>query len=157
MRKGSKMTAEHIHNLTLALRGRKLPPFSEEHKKRISAALTGKKASEETRKKLSESHKGKFVGADNPSWKGGRDWYRKLHADVKLLIGSPDHCEICGKNGELKQRNGSNGYDLSNKTGIYTIELENWWFLCRKCHRQYDTKHNVRVPNLAPTQKVVAQ
>lgn len=38
----------------------------EEHNRKISKALKGRTYSEETRKKLSESHKGKWKGKDNP-------------------------------------------------------------------------------------------
>jgi hypothetical protein len=39
-------------------KGRKLPPRSEEHKRKISEALTGRKVSAETRKKLSAARIG---------------------------------------------------------------------------------------------------
>jgi hypothetical protein len=39
-------------------KGRKLPPFSTEHRRKLSEAHTGKKASAKTRKKLSALRKG---------------------------------------------------------------------------------------------------
>ncbi len=43
----------------------------EEARKKISASLTGKKASPEARRKMSESHKGKMLGEKNPMYGKG--------------------------------------------------------------------------------------
>lgn len=50
--KGKKKTAEHIANLSIALRGRKMPPRSAEWRKSISDALLGKPKTAEHRAKL---------------------------------------------------------------------------------------------------------
>lgn len=44
--------------------GKKLSPFSEEHRKKMSLAAKGKVVSNETRKKMSESQKGKVRSAE---------------------------------------------------------------------------------------------
>jgi hypothetical protein len=55
--KGKHRSSETKAKLSLALKGRKIGPPSEEHRKRISLSLTGKKASLESRRKMSESKK----------------------------------------------------------------------------------------------------
>ena len=54
-RKGCKLTEEHKRKCSEALKGRKMPEVTEEHKRKIAAARTGTKASDELKKKLSES------------------------------------------------------------------------------------------------------
>jgi 5-methylcytosine-specific restriction endonuclease McrA len=58
---------EYRKKLSEALKGRKLPPMTEEHKKNIGKGNKGKKISEECRKKMSETHKGE----KSCLWKGG--------------------------------------------------------------------------------------
>ena len=57
-RKGCKLTEEHKRKCSEALKGRKMPEFTEEHRQKIAAARTGTKASDELKKKLSEMRKG---------------------------------------------------------------------------------------------------
>lgn len=78
--------------------------FTEEHKKKISIALTGKKHSPETRKKMSakkkgfhpvtQFKKGDNVGEKNPAWKGGvtkdKDYHKKYN---EAWIKNPDNYE----------------------------------------------------------------
>lgn len=66
--KGRIVTDEHRKNLSKAHTGIKMPPFSKQHKERLSKANIGKKPTSETLKKLRESHlgqkawnKGKFL------------------------------------------------------------------------------------------------
>jgi group I intron endonuclease len=54
-RKGVKWSEEHKAHMSEMMTGRKLPPCSEEKKEKLRLANLGKKASEETRKKLSEA------------------------------------------------------------------------------------------------------
>lgn len=56
---GYKHTTETKQKMSEAGKGRKLPPFSEEHRRKIGEARKGKKLSEATKKKISESEKGK--------------------------------------------------------------------------------------------------
>ena len=45
---------------------------TEEHKRKISLALTGRKLSEAHKRKISKLRKGAFVGNKNSNWKGGK-------------------------------------------------------------------------------------
>jgi group I intron endonuclease len=56
---GTKRTRELRARMSAQRKGRKLPPFSDEHRAAISAARKGKKASPDARKKMSDSRKGK--------------------------------------------------------------------------------------------------
>lgn len=91
----------------------------------------GKTHSEESRKRISEVHKGKF-GELSPRWKGGEVGYRGLHVWVERWRGKPNKCEDCGKIGQ--------GHTMhwSNISGSYKRELDDWRRRCPKCHAEYD-------------------
>lgn len=57
-RKGHKLTEEHKLKCSIALTGRKMKPFTEEHRQNIAKARKGTAASSETRAKMSEMRKG---------------------------------------------------------------------------------------------------
>lgn len=70
-KKGKNHSEETKTKISATLKGRKLPPFSEEHKAKIGEASKGRKHSEEAKSKMSAVHKGKH-------WKlvdGHRVWY----------------------------------------------------------------------------------
>ena len=54
---GYKHTEETKKKMSLLRTGKKFKPFTEEHKEKIRQSNIGKKRSEETKRKLSESHK----------------------------------------------------------------------------------------------------
>lgn len=56
---GHKFSIESRNRLSTARKGRKMPPFTEEHKLNISKAKKGTKASDETKRKMSELRRGK--------------------------------------------------------------------------------------------------
>ena len=56
---GVKHSKETKRRMSLAARGRKMPPWSLEHRRNSGLVQRGKKRSLETRKKMSQSHKGK--------------------------------------------------------------------------------------------------
>jgi len=89
-------------------------------------------------KKFTEEHKRKIGnavrGSNNGMWKGDNVSYNKLHVWVKRYLPQPELCQNC---------NVVKPYDLANVTGIYSRDLENWKYLCRRCHmlsdgRMYD-------------------
>ncbi|MFA5407118.1 MAG: HNH endonuclease signature motif containing protein [Candidatus Nanoarchaeia archaeon] len=67
---GQFMSCNREHICTPS--GFKNHKHKEESLIKMRLAKKGKKASSETRLKLSNSHKGKNVGSNNGSWKGGR-------------------------------------------------------------------------------------
>jgi group I intron endonuclease len=58
---GSRRSAEQRALMSSSRKGRKLPPFSAEHRAAISASKKGTKASDETRAKMSAQRKGKTI------------------------------------------------------------------------------------------------
>lgn len=65
----------------------------------------------------------------NGMWRGDDVQYGQLHAWVKSRFPKTDKCMICNDKPPI---------DLANLTGNYNRELENWGWLCRKCHAQFD-------------------
>jgi len=83
--------------------------------------------SEETRKKLSIAKSGK----NNPAWKGDTVGYASLHEWVTNHKLKPELCENCKCNPPR---------DLHNTPGTYKRNLEDWVWLCRKCHMIEDER-----------------
>jgi hypothetical protein len=81
----------------------------------------GQKYSEEHRRRLAAS---KFA-ENNPQWKGDRVKNDGLHWWVRSRLPEPEKCETCKTVAP---------YDLANITGVYSRDLTNWKYLCRKCH-----------------------
>lgn len=83
--------------------------------------------------KLSEQTKIRMglakLSINNPNWKGDNVGYIPLHIYVKKRLPKPKFCEYCNK---------ITPYDLANVTGIYNRNLENWKWLCRRCHMNTD-------------------
>lgn len=70
-------------------------------------------------------------------WKGEDVGYTQLHRWVESRLTKPALCQRC----ETRK-----AYDLSNK-GTYNRDLENWEWLCRRCHmledgRMINLKHS---------------
>lgn len=68
------------------------------------------------------------MGENNPNWKGENVKYGQLHTWVKKRMPRSNLCECCGKTSTL---------DLANK-GVYNRNLDNWEWLCRRCHMLKD-------------------
>lgn len=83
-----------------------------------------KKHSEETIEKMRISKWGK----NNPNYKYGKIGMVGLHSFVKRRLLKPELCDMCHK---------VPPYDLANK-GIYDRNIENWEWLCRRCHMLSD-------------------
>lgn len=59
---GKKLSEETKRKMSIAQKGKKRGPFTEEHKRKISLAHIGKKVSKETRKKISIAHRERQSG-----------------------------------------------------------------------------------------------
>lgn len=108
----------------------------EETRKKISRATTGRKLSEETRKKISDFRMGKKIpkisGPRNYAWKGDKAGYSSIHCWLRTHFGKADHCDMCGGT------RGSKNFGWSCRDHSYTRDLQKWWQLCAKCHKNYD-------------------
>jgi hypothetical protein len=85
----------------------------------------GYKHTEEHKQKISKLYKGE----NNPAWTGDNVSYRQVHRWIRKNFPMPELCEICKKVPPL---------DLANITGIYSRDIVNWSWLCRKCHIHSD-------------------
>ena len=105
--------------------------------------------SDETRKKMSRLHKGKWpwwaqkYGSEHVLWKGNRVSYSALHHWVRRKLGSANHCVECGLDeipiGKKKY------FDWANISGNYQRDLKDWKQLCKKCHVAFDSVTNRKV------------
>lgn len=73
------------------------------------------------------------LGEKNPMWKEHGIGYVALHRWVGRRLSKPKLCQTC---------NNKLSYDLANITGIYSRALDNWKWLCRRCHMLSDGRMN---------------
>lgn len=104
----------------------------------------GTPCSEETKKKISESRKGKtpwnkgikylaILGEKHTQWKGDKVGYHALHAWLSRNKGKADHCE----NSNCTSRNPKK-FEWSNISGEYKRDINDYESLCIRCHRKKD-------------------
>ena len=110
---------------------------SEETKKKMSKTHREKEKyfSKEYREKISTFFKGKYINEKSPNWTGNNVTYKGLHLWVKYYRGTPTTCENCKKTG-------LSGHQIhwANKSHQYKRDLTDWLRLCVKCHKKYDKK-----------------
>lgn len=103
-----------------------------EAKEKLRQINLGKKHSEASKKKQSETIKGKnhwnYKGEDNVLM--GRK-----HKIIEIKYGKPNYCEICKSTKKKK-------YEWSNKYHKYNMKKEYWQRLCNGCHQRFDFKFN---------------
>ena len=68
-------------------------------------------------------------GKDHYRWKGDNVGYAGLHAWVRRNKPKPEFCEECGK---VPPR------DLANISGKYLRDVNDYEWLCRRCHQKSD-------------------
>jgi len=91
------------------------------------------KWSEESKKRQSEIRKGVPRGHYKPKENVG---YWGLHDWIKRTLSKPDKCQECHK---------SNKLDAANISGQYLRDINDWVFVCRSCHKQYDMMINGKI------------
>jgi hypothetical protein len=84
-----------------------------------------KSLNSEQRKKISKSK----LGNKNPMWKGDNVSYVGLHSWLKRNKKKVKLCECCHTN---------KPYDLANISGKYKRDVDDYEWLCRKCHMTKD-------------------
>ncbi|MCK5547630.1 MAG: hypothetical protein KAI64_01350 [Thermoplasmata archaeon] len=102
---------------------------TEEHKRKISNALRGRKPKnfDEFLRRSHETPKPK--GPDHPRWKGDNVGYSALHAWIRRELGTPPMCSRCGSTKAKR-------YEWSNISKEYKRDLDDWERLCISCHRK---------------------
>lgn len=89
--------------------------------------MLGKKnpCNKETRDKIGLANN----GSKNGMWKGDNVGYISLHEWIKKHKPKPEFCEKCKIN---------KPYDLANISGKYKRDVNDFRWLCRKCHMKED-------------------
>ena len=82
----------------------------------------------------------KLTGKHQPNWKGDNIKYAGLHMYVRKYKKQPDRCEICGKK--------TKKLDLANISQKYKRDLDDWEYLCRKCHMTKDGRIEIAIKNM---------
>lgn len=101
---------------------------TEETKRKISEAHKGMKRSKEHRKNTSKSKRGR----KNPKWKGDKAVKISLHKYIAKIKPRPKICEFCEKERKLA---------LANlKDHNYTRNPDDYKWLCYSCHKKFDLK-----------------
>lgn len=77
----------------------------------------------------SEKARNRRKGKNNPNWKGNKVKHTALHNWIKRRKPKPTLCERCNKNPPM---------DLANISGQYKRNVDDYWWLCRKCHMETD-------------------
>lgn len=89
----------------------------------------------QNRKNLGKAQRGRVEGKA-ANWKGTNAGYSALHKWIRKWKGTPLVCENCG----IKK----NRMGWANKDHLYKRVLEDWIFLCPKCHGVYDKENALR-------------
>jgi len=100
---------------------------SEESRNKNRLAHLGKKHSEEAKRKISLANSNER----NSAWKGDEAKYNALHEWVRKHKPKPKLCEDCKKVPPLH---------LSNNDHKYKRDIDDFEWLCRKCHTKKDMR-----------------
>jgi hypothetical protein len=126
LHKGYKQTPEHIAKRTARFKG---ISFAEKFGDKCKDVLA----------KMSQNRKGKLVGKDNPmfgekgwNWKGDKAGYAAIHYWVKKNKPKPECCEECKK--QIEE------LELANISGEYKRDINDFKYLCAKCHFEFDAR-----------------
>lgn len=68
-------------------------------------------------------------GENNHSWAGDKVGIVQVHKWIKKILDRPDRCSKCNKIGKV---------DLANRSNLYKRDVNDWDWLCRKCHMESD-------------------
>jgi len=72
-------------------------------------------------------------GENNPKWKGAQVEYRGLHNWIEYHKQWTGICQMCGFIA-IKRRE----LDLANISGNYYRNVNDFMWLCKKCHKRFD-------------------
>lgn len=77
-------------------------------------------------------------GNNHYQWRGEDVSYNSLHSWIRRELGSADHCEHCGLKEipEGKKR----FFDWANISHQYNRDTQDYFQLCKICHKKYDRK-----------------
>jgi len=101
------------------------PMFNENSKEKTSK---GNKIAWQ-KKQIREKH----LGKNHPLWKGNKVSYSALHNWLKREKLKPKRCENCKREKKL---------DLANISKEYKRDINDYKWLCRSCHKNFDKTKN---------------
>lgn len=94
---------------------------------------------EETKRKLSVSHKGIYAYEKNPNWQGNNVGYHGIHSWLKSRYGKANKCEDKNCGGKCKK------YEWALIKGkTYKRNRKHFMELCVSCHKKYDMTQKTR-------------
>ena len=85
----------------------------------------GYKHSEETKAKIRQGR----IAENNPNWKGNKVGKNQLHVWIRTRKPKPEFCEQCKMNKPI---------DLANISQKYKRDVNDFKWLCRRCHMLED-------------------
>lgn len=130
--KGRPQTDEHKNNISIALKGKPKPPFTEEHRMHMSMAFKGRKLSSETRQKMSIA---KMGNKNSSGHKPSDDHKRKLS---EALRGEKSYLWLGGVSFEPYCPKFNNAFKKYIRT-----KFDNKCFICNKDDERTLAVHHI--------------
>lgn len=110
-----------------------------EIREKMRWAQTGKKASAETRRKMSKSHTGLFSQEKHPLWTGDDATDEAGRKRARRIFPNVEPCERCGANPQDTQI-----YRHHKDENTKNNSPDNIEFLCGSCHMKHHRVHEKR-------------
>lgn len=142
---GFRHTPESKLKISIANSGKKKPPFSLEHRRKIGISSAGRKASLRQRELASK----RWIGSKNPSWKGGiypenRAFRDRLEYKLwREAVFERDNwtCQACGNRSCEGNHVELHAHHLKPFAVFpeLRIAIDNGVTLCVSCHRKTET------------------
>jgi len=108
--------------------------------RKMGLNMKGSKRTAESIEKLRQTK----LNEKNPMWKGENVQYTALHGWIRSRKSKPEFCEEC------KSRPPR---DLANISGEYKRNIDDFKWLCRKCHMLSDGRYYPAIRNLVERKK----
>ena len=71
---------------------------------------------------------------NHTQWKGDKAGYQAIHAWIRKNKIKPATCESCAKKTDY--------LDIANISGLYKRDVDDFEYLCRKCHMDSDGRND---------------
>jgi 5-methylcytosine-specific restriction endonuclease McrA len=152
------MLRETMKKFAIDRIGKKRPPFSKEWIEKMSkshqgqiSGMKGKKHTEESKKKMSKAKKGKYVGENNPGWKGGSSAYylrnkeRILEYSKKWAKENPEKACFIVKR-RYRRKKGAEGSHTIEEWKLLKSFYGNMCLCCKKTEPEIELTEDHIIP-----------
>lgn len=130
--------------------------MSEETRRKISVSHMGVTPSAETRARMSASGKGKHSGPASGKWVGDAVGYQGAHHRMRAAL-AESACGCCGSTSDVDCALRHDAQEVrEDRVGRYSVNQDDYWPLCRPCHKTYDTSSRDEWDRHVETHKVAA-